>query len=237
MAEFKIPSSHDVIEIRGLKVRELNMLASRKAVTEPGVIDRVLQECVVTEGIDVRELLLGDRTALLIAIRVATHGPLFDFRAQCPFCARVSYYREDLSRRPVKYLEPPLPLGEERLYEFRLPKCGSLVKYRHLRGKDEPRLRGLQASSQDAIIQALLRARVVEVDGERMVPPKWFDELDAADAAALFADMEEHDCGVELDMECDCPHCGSPFVTQLPILSLDFFLPTRRAPSTSSPAA
>lgn len=228
MGEFKIPSSGDVIEIRGMKVKEQSWLLDRKGMINGTAINKILQSCVLTEGIDVNELLLGDRTALLIAIRVETYGPEFVFKYMCPVCEQSSYYREDLTQLRVQYLDPPLPLGEDRIYEFRLPRRGVVVKYRHLRGKDESKLRIVKSQSRDAIIQALLRVRTVEIEGEKMVTAKWFDDLDGYDAAALFADMERNDCGVETDIEGTCPHCGSTFEISLPIASRDFFMPTPR---------
>lgn len=228
LGQFKIPSSGDVIEIRGMKVKEQSLLLDRKGMVNGTAINKVLQSCVLTEGIDVNELLLGDRVALLIAIRIETYGPEFVFKHVCQVCGKSGYYKEDLSALRVQYLDPPLPLGEDRLNEFRLPRAGVLVKYRYLRGKDEQMLRNLRVQNREAIMQSLLRARVVEVEGVDKLTSRWFDELDGADAAALFDEMERTDCGVETEIEGECPHCQSLFELSLPIASKDFFLPTNR---------
>lgn len=216
-----------------MKVKEQSLLLDRKGMVNGTAINKVLQACVLTEGIDVNELLLGDRTALLIAIRVETYGPEFVFKHVCQVCGKSGYYKEDLASLRVQYLDPPLPLGEERINEFKLPRRGVVVKYRYLRGKDEVLLKNLRAQNPTAIMQALLRARVVEVEGEEKVTARWFDDLEGADAAALFDEMERTDCGVETEIEGECPHCQSVFELQLPIASKDFFLPTK--PRTMAP--
>lgn len=233
MGEFKIPSSGDVIEIRGMKVKEQSLLLDKKGMVNGTAVNKLLQNCVLTGGIDVNELFLGDRTALLIAIRIETYGPEFVFRHTCPTCEQSSYYREDLSKLRVQYLDPPLPLGEDRVYEFKLPRRGVVVKYRHLRGKDEQKLRIAKSQAKEAIMQALLRVRTVEIEGEKVVSTKWFDDLEGYDSAALFADMERTDCGIETDIEGTCPHCATTFELSLPIASKDFFMPTSIKGSSS----
>lgn len=223
--ETKILSSGDTIEIRGMRVKEQALILDRKGVVDGSALNRIMQAAVLTEGINVEDLLIGDRVALLIDIRIATFGPEFVFKAICPACHRPGYFKEDLSQLPRRYLEPSLPLGEDRLVEFQLPRSGSVVKYRYLRGKDERRARDLRAQNREALIQALLRLRTVEVDGQKIVSPRFWDELEAADAAALWAHMEQNDCGVETEIVLSCADCGHVWEADLPIGSRDFFLP------------
>lgn len=225
---FKLPGCHQEIETRGFKAKEISLLLNTKKLADGSALNRVMQDCILTPGFKVEDLLLGERMALLIHLRIQTHGPEFFFKAACPSCTNTYMYREDLSQLPVRYLEEPLPHGEDRLHEFTLPVSGAVVKYRYLRGKDEKSMKGLRMNHEDELLQVMMRLRTVEVDGNTLVPLKWFGELEAADSQALFDDMEEHDCGVETNVECTCPHCGSWFDLDIPVLSADFFMPAKR---------
>jgi hypothetical protein len=223
MGEFKLLSSGEVIETRGLKVREQNVLTDRKKLKDGSAIDSVLSSCILTEGYDPREMLVGDRVALLIHLRCLTHGPKFLFNAVCRNCGERFMWEENLDELPVTYLDPPLPYGEDRIIECTLPRAGVKAKYRLLKGKDEKRARSGQTVEMG--LSGILRVITTEVEGVKVLSAKWFDDLDVADADYLLAHWREHDCGVDTSLDLECPHCGAPTRMDLPIYDAGFFLP------------
>lgn len=224
MPIFKIPSSGDEIEVRKLKVREQNLLVDRKRLKDGSAIDEVLSSCIMTPGYDPKELLVGDRLALLIHLRVITHGPDFMFRVSCE-CGESFLWKEDLSQLKIKYLDPPLPYGEDRIIEIKPPVLGRKVKIRLLKGKDEKRMRGIRAE-EGAMFSGLLRLITVEVEGEKILPAKFFDDLDADDMDYIMSEWREHDCGVDTTVQVECPNCGRVQEIDIPIFSeRSFFLP------------
>jgi len=222
---FKIPSCGDEIETRKLKVREQNLLVDRKKVRDGSAVDEALSSCILTPGYDPKELLVGDRVALLIHLRTITHGPDFVFRVTCD-CGETFFWKEDLTELPVKYLDPPLPYGEERVIEIVPPGLGRKVKVRLLKGKDEKRMRAIRTDSEGALFSGLLRLITVEVEGEKVLSARWFDDLDADDMDYILSEWRARDCGVDTTVKVECPACGRTQEMDLPIFTeRGFFLP------------
>ncbi|HHV62124.1 MAG TPA: hypothetical protein GXX51_05740 [Firmicutes bacterium] len=219
---FRIPSCGDEIEVRKLKVKEQSLLVDRKRQRDGSALNEVLQSCILTPGYDVKELLVGDRLALLIHLRAVTYGSEFVFRVTCD-CGESFMWKEDLSALPVKYLDPPLPYGEDRIIERVLPSLGKKIKVRLLKGKDEPRMRAIRNNENS--LSGLLRLITVEVEGEKVLSAKWFDDLDADDMDYIIGEWRASDCGVDTTVQVECPACGRTQEMELPIGDPAFFMP------------
>lgn len=224
---FKLPSSGDEIEVRGLKVAEQNLLVGGRRSGKRGesAINKVLSSCILAPGYDPDELLVGDRVALLIHLRVLTYGPKFQFRTQCPQCGGGFYWEEDIGELPVAYLDPPLAVGETRLYERALPSNGNAYKFRLLKGKDERLMNKALESGSDDYFATMARLIVAEVEGEKVLSAQWFNDLPAADLDYILAEWRAADCGVDTTLAIECPKCGWEFENELPIADGAFFMP------------
>lgn len=230
---FKIPSCGDEIEVRKLKVKEQSLLLDRKRMRDGSAFNEVLQSCILTPGYDVKELLIGDRLALMIHLRGITYGWDFTFKVTCD-CGESFLWEEDLAKLPVKYLDPPLPYGEERIIERVLPSAGKKIKLRLLKGRDEARMRALQGGAGQ--LSGLLRLISTEVEGEKVLSAKWFDDLDADDLDYILSEWREADCGVDTTIQVECPACGRVQTMELPIADQAFFMP-RASKKSSWPGA
>ena len=210
---FKLPSSGYVIEARCLNVAEQNLLVSgrKNGKRDGSAINEVLSSCILTPGYDSNELLIGDRVALLIHLRALTYGPKFQFRTQCPKCGSGFYWEEDIGELPVTYLDPPLALGETRLYERTLPSSGKAYKFRLLRGKDERLMNKVLDGCSDYYFATMARLIVAEVEGERVLSAQWFNDLPAADLDYILAEWRAADCGWTHSLAIECPKCGWEF--------------------------
>ncbi|NPV54509.1 MAG: hypothetical protein HPY71_13505 [Firmicutes bacterium] len=208
-----------------MKVREQNLLVDKKRIRDGSAIDEVLSSCILTPGYDPKELLVGDRLALLNHLRTITYGSEFIFRVNCD-CGESFLWKEDLNALKIKYLDPPLPYGEDRIFEVKPPSLGRKVKIRLLKGKDEKRMRGIRFEGDSAMFSGLLRLITVEVEGEKILSAKFFDDLDADDMDYIMSEWREHDCGVDTTVQVECPNCGRIQEIDIPIFSeRSFFLP------------
>lgn len=227
-----------VVEVRGLKTREANILGNRQAVKQGTVMDQILTGCtlrLVDPGpysfsngkVDWSKVHTGDRLFTILRIRAATFGEDYAFDVRCTerSCGERIKWVLKLCDLPVK----PLPeaareaLRGDRILTTTLK--GKQVRFRLITGADEEKNRRIIRAQPERLYLAALAARVVSIEGvadvDRM---RWLEDLDLADTALLREKMDEQDGGVETDIEVECPACDTVQEVRLPF-GPEFFLP------------
>lgn len=233
-------------EIRGLKGREMTLLSDRQAARSGMFMDNLLSACWVNttdpgpyqareDGtVPWQQVLLGDRFYAMLRMRVATLGPEYSFKAQCPSSVcrcRFDWEIDLLKDLPVKPLHPNdlIAFKEGNRLEGVLPDaCGDLAGrkfwFKLLVGADETRFIGMRGK-QASLTQVLL-ARVAEIEG---VPTEkrreWFDDAEFLTLKAILEEMDLRDCGVNTSFDVECPECYQQASIDLPF-DKSFFFPT-----------
>lgn len=237
MIEITCPSGLAGV-VRGLKVSEERILADRKLAKSGLVVDRLLQACWVettdpgiydfgTGAPDWSQVLQGDRLFALLRIRAATYGPKFDFAFSCEGCGQKNDHRIDL----IEDL-PVVTLSDEdrQTYlagnRFRAQVGGHSIVFRLLTGADEQRIQKLTRTNRDSPLSTALGFRIVSVDGVDGDLGRWVRDLPMADASALIDAFDEHDCGVETDIEVECSACEMEQDIKLPF-DRGFWMPSK----------
>ncbi|WP_422444383.1 hypothetical protein [Thermoanaerobacterium sp. DL9XJH110] len=213
-------------ELREMTTAEEDMLLNRRQGREWEAINKVLQACLLTPGMDVMDMLVGDRVFALLQLRRITYGDGFVFRVTCPRCNARFEWEENLGDLKIKYLENPEHAKPEHTFTFTLPKSGKVIKWRMLRGKDEQKMAAMRRDHPDALMTSIMLLRVVEIEGEKIVTRKAFAELPASDAAAFRGEVEVRECGVDTTITLECPECWNVFDMDLPMAGQGFLLPT-----------
>lgn len=225
--------------IRGLKVKELNILADRRLAKGGGQIDAILSACwseTLDAGpydfgekpIDWDKVLQGDRFYALLRIRALSLGNTYPFSIVCQSeaCRHRFEWEIALDELPVRLLsdESRASLKSGNRFEARLPGCQKRVWFRLAVGADERRFAKVRQSNRDRLWSAMLSLRVVEIEGVKDTEKRRFiEELDLADAEHLRAELERVDCGVDTAVEIECPECLTVQDVDLPF-DQHFFL-------------
>jgi len=235
--------------VRGMTVKESRVLADRAAVRSGRFQGKLLAACVEVDdpgpaygdeahlregGFDWSKALVGDRFYALVHVRIATYGPDFGFRTQCPSCTAQFPYsvnlRDDLE---VSRLTPEDAdtFRQGNRFEGDAPGVGGIV-FRLLTGAEERLMaKQLRGRRQDALAVALSFS-VIEFDGvakgERAAH---IDGLSLADARALRDYLDERDCGIETDPLIECRECGWEWRADLPFAQGEAFWFPAKAPT------
>ena len=69
------PLSKGTVEIKYMTAKEEEILASQNLVRKGVVIDKLFESIIVEKGINVDDIVLGDKNAILLATRVLGYGP------------------------------------------------------------------------------------------------------------------------------------------------------------------
>jgi hypothetical protein len=240
----KIPGGQ--VEVRKLTVGEELIIHS----TSGGVdlIARLVKACVrMPNAFDPLELLATDRLALLIAMRVATFGPKYNYSYRCQSCGSNQKAEANLGtdlqeKLATDTLKEPIPVH--------LKDAQTTIGLRFLRGKDEAQVaavsKKIALQSNDAVDTSVLTRMALQIvaiaekevgkdpeTGRDMLPlaerEAFVRGLSIPDAEDFRDAIDTVEPGVDLKLNPDCKACGSQNEIYLPF-SADFFRPTRNRP-------
>ena len=91
---FKIPSNNKSIDIRPITTGQMKNLLMYEDNNDPfivdGILDDIINGCVITEGFNIDNLTIQDRFSLLIEIRKISKGEVYQFQWKCPECKTIN---------------------------------------------------------------------------------------------------------------------------------------------------
>ncbi len=218
---------HREVALREMTGREEDLLASRKT-DGTKKMNELFVRCIERIGsmtdkqqiaAAVPELLLGDRTFLMFAIRRVTLGDEYPFRHRCPSCDKESLYLVDLSEIGVKEMPEPT----KRSFDGVLPASKKTYRFHLLTGRDEARLQGVE--DPEAKMTQAMQMRLDMLD-EKPVMRSVLQGLGLLDRNAMRERFDEVDGGVDTEVELACPKCEHEYSTDLDISQSGFFFPS-----------
>lgn len=242
-----------VVQVRGLKTKEANLLADRQAFKQGQVFDRLLDSCWLQtldagpytfstpdQRPDWGKAHVGDRLVTLLGIRSATFGDVYAFGLQCKdqACRERFEWEIKLSELPRK------PLSEDARNALRgdgtliTEVNGRKVRFRLLTGADEAKNARVLRLQRDRLMLAALSIRIVGIEGVKSEEKlKYLENLELQEATALLEALDEQDGGIETEIRVECPMCGLVQEERLPF-GATFFLPRKtRKTSSETPEA
>jgi hypothetical protein len=222
----------EVVEIRSMTAREEDILTSRALIKKGTVITELIKSCLVDKRIQVQDMLVGDRNALMVALRITGYGAEYRVEADCPKCNARSKQEFDLASMPIKRLEiEPVSKGQN-VFEFKLPMTKKMVHFKFLTGRDEEEISTIQERTKkqgaiaDNIVTTRLQYSIVSVDSktDRSLINTFIRNMPARDSMALRKFIEQHEPGIEMKSDYDCPSCSEVSEVRVP-LGASFFWP------------
>ena len=166
------PLSKGTVEIKYMTAREEDILASQNLIRRGVVLDKLFESVVVEEGLDIGDIFIGDKNAILLATRILGYGKDYQVEVTDPFTGETQKEVIDLSQIQIKEVDENL-LSSDNRYSITLPVSKKEVVLKLLTHKDEQdinseiqalqRLQKGDSVSQD--ISTRLRYMILEVDG------------------------------------------------------------------------
>ena len=150
------PLSKGTLEIKYMTAREEEILASQNLVRKGVVIDKLFESIIVEKGINVDDIVLGDKNAILLATRVLGYGPEYKIEMTNSL-GEPQEVTVDLGAVQTKEIDFEL-LSPENRYEFTTPHGKNKLEFKILTHGDEKKI--------DADIKALSRLNKGGVSAE-----------------------------------------------------------------------
>lgn len=221
-----------VVFIRKLKVAEEG--AIQAATSGLDLINSTVGACAkLPDGMTHLDLLVTDRLAILLALRVHTFGSTYSYSFRCPSCQAKNNQDFNLgeltSRKAADTLVEPL--------EVSLPDSGKKLGLRFLRGSDEAALsrasKRVAMQTNDAgdsshVLRKVLQIVTIDgVEANQLEREKLVKDITMVDSQAMADVLDDAEPGVDLRIYPECKACGFSTEMALPF-NLDFFRAPRR---------
>jgi hypothetical protein len=160
------PLSSGKVEVKYMTAKEEDILTSQNLIKQGIVIDKLLQSLIVDKTININDLLIGDKNAIMVAARVLGYGKDYEF----------TYDGEeqtvDLSKLEPNDLDFSKHIKGENQFSFDLPSSKRPITFKLLNGHDEKDIEGelkaLKKISKDnsSELTTRLKKMLLSVDGK-----------------------------------------------------------------------
>ena len=151
------------VEMKYMTAKEEDILTNQNYIEKNIVLDKLLESLTMGK-FDIKDLITGDKNAILVASRVLGYGKDYTFTY------RGKEYTVDLTKLENKYFDETVisPKGTVRMT---LPTSGTEIEFKFLSDKDEQRIQeeieGYKKINKDASpeITTRLKTQIVSVAG------------------------------------------------------------------------
>jgi hypothetical protein len=160
------PLKSGKLEIKYMTAKEEDILTNQSYIQKGTVLDKLLESVIVDKTINLKDLLIGDKNAILIATRILGYGKNYSF----------TYKGEtvdvDLTELDNKPFDDSLIVEEKNELPFTLPHSNAVITFKLLNGHDEAKieaeLKGLKKINKDHVPELTTRLKhiITSVNGE-----------------------------------------------------------------------
>jgi hypothetical protein len=222
----------ETLQIKAMTAREEDILTSRALIRKGTVITELLRSCLIDKSIDVNQMLIGDRNALMTAVRITGYGSDYPIEIDCPACNERSKQEFNLADLPIKRLTiSPVAVGSN-LFEIQLPLTKKTIRFRFLTGMDERDMMVIserkkkQGVQTDTLVTERFARQIVAIDGtdDKNKISFFVRNMPARDSLFLRKHIDQNEPGIEMKAWMECIQCGEHSEVRLP-MGASFFWP------------
>ena len=221
------------LEIKSLTAKEEDILSSSEYMEKGNIFDKLLESILIDKTVNPKELLIGDRNAILLAARISAYGSEYTITKKCENCNKTTEHTFDLSvNRPKEVdLESLNVTYSNGLFWFNLPKTKIEVGIRVLTAADKERLEkqknkksklGLESSDLIDFLQAI----IVEAGGsqDRGKINEFVEIMPAIDSRKIRSLYKEITPDIDTKQTISCSACSWESESEV-WFGLNFFWP------------
>jgi transcription elongation factor Elf1 len=227
------PLSSGRIQLKYMTAREEDILTNQNLIKKGVVLDELLKALIVSTGVKLDDIFVGDKNAIFVAARRLAYGDEYPAKITCPKCGEENDVKINLSELKAKSFDFTKYTKGENAFSFELPASKKTVVYRLLTHKDEGdielELKGLAKISKANAPELTTRLKysIISIDGngDRGGVKKFVDNMLARDSMALRKHIRENTPDLDMTFDFTCSACGHNERMAMP-LGVDFFWPS-----------
>jgi hypothetical protein len=229
------PLRKGTIEIKYMTAKEEDILASQNLIKKGIVLDRLFESVVVEPNVNINDIFIGDKNAILLATRVLGYGKDYVVEITDPFTLEKQTVVIDLAKVETKEINKSL-LNPQNRYAFKLPKSGKEIVFKLLTHGDEQEIaKEIQAlekinknTSSAFDVTTRFRYMIQSVDGneDRGFINKWIQNgFLSLDTQAFRKHVKEITPDMDLKFQFTSEISGETEALDIPF-GINFFYPT-----------
>ena len=160
------------VNMKYMTAKEEDILTNQNLIKNGTVIDKLLQSLVV-DPINVEDLLIGDKNAILVAARILGYGQDYTFKYPNPSTGEDEEVTIDLTEANDKPFDESKMINGQNEFEFNLPLTKKLLTFKLLTQADDKKidaeLKGLKKINKNNNPELTTRLKhiIQSVDGDR----------------------------------------------------------------------
>ena len=222
------------VEIRHMTAKDEDILVNKSFISNGVVLDKLLESVIIDKSINVDDLLVGDKNALLVAARISGYGSDYETKVLCPACGSISENSFDLNL--IESADPKeekyeVQRTENGTFLFELPSSRADVEIRPFTGRDEKGiLKANKVRKKNKLpelgLSDQMKRYIVSVNGSEQTKDisEFVNSMPALDARYLRSVYKSVTPNVDLVQHFECPECSHEQEMEVPF-STDFFWP------------
>ena len=227
------PLSSGRITIKYMTAKEEDILSSQNLIRKGVVLDKLF-ESIIVDKIDINDITIGDKNAILLATRVLGYGPEYEFSFYSPLKGEVVEAKVDLSKIKTKEVDTSL-FNYKNEFDYTTPIGKNKIKFKILTHGDEALIdkdiEALKKINKDVSsdITTRLRYMIKSVDGNTDMGSinKFVNSMMARDSRAFREYVRS--ITPDLDMKFTYTHEDGE-VEEAPVsMGVGFFWPTTQS--------
>ena len=164
------PLSSGKVEIKYMTAREEDILTSQNLIKKGVVIDKLIDSLILTKGVSVNDLILGDKNAIMIASRILAYGPEYTVEIENRYTGDKFDHTFNLTDCPFKTLPKDIDYSTGE-FDFKLPVSKLNIKIQLLTGSQEKgieeEIKRTAKYGSSSEITSRLRHIIIDIDGNR----------------------------------------------------------------------
>lgn len=224
------------IEIRYMTAKDEDTLTSKTLLKQGVALERVLQNLLVDKSVNINDLLVGDKNAIVVAARSSAYGSDYETKVTCPACGTVDEKTFDLSE--IGFIEQAdlgdlgITKNDDMTFSILLPVTKVEATVRLMTGQDENKLSTLRGNkkklSKDAEFSMTdqFKQFVVSISGveDKNQISSFINNMPANDSRFLRLAYKKIVPNIDLQQHFECNSCEFEQDMEVPFTT-DFFWP------------
>ena len=227
--------NESVVEIRHMTAKDEDILSSKALLKQGVAVDRFLRNVIQDKSIDINSLILGDKSAILIAARVSGFGPEYDTKLVCPVCFAHGRHTFNLDDVKVNHGNDIDGLEVERNGAGNLvittPQTNVRVECQMMTGFHEKQLlaqkrRAEKQKLPDKVATSQMIMSTVSINGntDKATIRRFAQDMPIKDSRYIRKAIEVCSPNIEIRDFVECLECGASTDMEVPFTT-DFFWP------------
>lgn len=221
------------VEIKMMTAKEEDILTNPNLLKKGLAIEKLLKSLVVDKSIDIDEMIVGDKDALIFAVRRLAYGDVYGpVDVKCPSCSEINKISIDISKFDYKEIDEDVVVDriDYNEFAFTLPYSKVPITFKILNGHDEKNI-DLELNKMKKISQSELSTRlrhmILTVNGDRtksVIRDFVDNKMVSRDSLALRKYLRSISPVVDSTYDFSCEHCGHEERSGVP-MTVQFFWP------------